>query len=39
MEGFFKSVGQRQAPDLDALFRKLPKALPGRLLDAAVREG
>ncbi|MBN0147792.1 hypothetical protein JTL51_33300, partial [Pseudomonas aeruginosa] len=39
MEGFFKSVGQQQAPDLDALFRKLPKALPGRLLDAAVREG
>lgn len=39
MQTFFEEVGQQKVPDLDALFRRLPKALPKRLLDAAKREG
>ncbi len=39
MEALLKEVGQQSVPDLDELFRKLPKALPARLLDAAKREG
>lgn len=39
MEAFFEEVGQQKVPDLDELFRKLPNALPARLLDAAKREG
>lgn len=39
MQTFFEEVGQQKVPDLDGLFRRLPKALPKRLLDAAKREG
>ncbi|WP_312929325.1 toxin VasX [Stutzerimonas nitrititolerans] len=39
MQTFFEEVGQQKVPDLDELFRRLPKALPKRLLDAAKREG
>lgn len=39
MQSFFEEVGQQKVPDLDELFRRLPKALPKRLLDAAKREG
>ncbi|WP_175253160.1 MULTISPECIES: toxin VasX [Pseudomonas] len=39
MQTFFEEVGQQKVPDLEGLFRRLPKALPKRLLDAAKREG
>lgn len=39
MQAFFEEVGQQKVPDLDELFRRLPKALPKRLLDAAKSEG
>lgn len=39
MEAFYQGVGQQQVPELDELFRKLPKALPARLLDAARHTG
>lgn len=39
MQTFFEEVGQQKVPDLDELFRQLPKVLPKRLLDAAKREG
>lgn len=39
MQTFFEEVGQQKVPDLDQLFRRLPKTLPTRLLDAAKREG
>jgi len=39
MQTFFEEVGQQKVPDLDQLFRRLPKTLPTRLLDAAKLEG
>lgn len=39
MEAFFNELGQQKVPDLDQLFRKLPKVLSTRLLDAAKQEG
>ncbi len=39
MQTFLEEVGQQKVPDLDELFRRLPKVLPKRLLDAAKREG
>lgn len=39
LDGFFQSSTNKQLPTLDELFRKLPKALPARLLDAARVEG
>ncbi|WP_181070659.1 toxin VasX [Stutzerimonas azotifigens] len=39
IQTFFEEVGQQKVPDLDELFRRLPKTLPRRLLDAAKREG
>ncbi|MBE7374126.1 toxin VasX [Pseudomonas lopnurensis] len=39
METFYQGVGQQQVPELDELFRKLPKAMPARLLDAAQHTG
>lgn len=39
MQTLLEEVGQQKVPDLDELFRRLPKALPKRLLDAAKREG
>lgn len=39
MEAFFNELGQQKVPDLDQLFRKLPKILSTRLLDAAKQEG
>ncbi len=39
MEAFYQGVGQQKVPELDELFRKLPKVLPARLLDAVRREG
>nr|WP_207390019.1 toxin VasX [Pseudomonas daroniae] len=39
METFYQGVGQQKVPELDELFRKLPKVLPARLLDAAQHTG
>lgn len=39
LESFFQSKASQQLPTLDELFRKLPKALPARLLDAARIDG
>ncbi|OYD21020.1 T6SS effector BTH_I2691 family protein [Oceanimonas baumannii] len=39
MDDFFKSIDQPKMPDLDQLFRTLPKALPARLLQAGMEEG
>ncbi|MGV8904163.1 MAG: toxin VasX [Pseudomonas sp.] len=36
---FIQGIQREQMPDLDQLFRNLPKALPGRILEAAKREG
>lgn len=39
MKAFYQGVGQQKVPELDALFRKLPKVMPARLLDAAQHTG
>ncbi|MCQ4287354.1 hypothetical protein NA647_07900 [Pseudomonas stutzeri] len=39
LDGSFQNSVSKQLPTLDELFRKLPKALPARLLDAARIEG
>lgn len=39
LDGSFQNSASKQLPTLDELFRKLPKALPARLLDAARTEG
>ncbi len=39
MDEFYQSIGSDRIPDLEALFRRLPKALPARILDATHRTG
>ncbi|SFI09124.1 toxin VasX [Modicisalibacter xianhensis] len=39
MDELYQSIGSDRIPDLDELFRRLPKALPARILDAAHRTG
>ncbi|NQD94453.1 hypothetical protein HP532_17560, partial [Pseudomonas sp. CrR25] len=39
LDSFFQNKANQQLPTLDELFRKLPKALPARLLDAARIDG
>ena len=39
MAEFYKALGQQQVPELEGLFRTLPKVLRARLLDAARFEG
>ncbi|WP_019936158.1 toxin VasX [Oceanimonas smirnovii] len=39
MDDFFKGLDQQKMPDLDQLFRTLPKALSARLLQAGMEEG
>lgn len=39
LDSFFQNKTNQQLPTLDELFRKLPKALPARLLDAARIDG
>ncbi|MBF8224182.1 toxin VasX [Halomonas sp. 328] len=39
MDEFYQSINRDTLPDLEELFRRLPKALPARILDAAQRTG
>lgn len=39
MKEFYEGVNRQTVPDLDELFRRMPKALPARILDAANRTG
>ncbi|MBB3232498.1 toxin VasX [Halomonas stenophila] len=39
MDEFYQSIDRDTVPDLDELFRRLPKALPARILDSANRTG
>lgn len=39
MEEVYQGIDRQSMPDLEALFRRLPKALPARILDAAQRTG
>ncbi|WP_136248380.1 toxin VasX [Halomonas borealis] len=39
MEEFHEGINRDTVPDLNELFRRLPKALPARILDAAHRTG
>lgn len=39
MEEFYQSIDRHSMPDIEELFRRLPKALPARILDAAQRTG
>ncbi|MDN3554508.1 hypothetical protein, partial [Halomonas maura] len=39
MDEFHQSINRDTVPDLEELFRRLPKALPARILDAAHRTG
>ncbi|MEL7978732.1 toxin VasX [Vreelandella titanicae] len=39
MEEFYQGIDRHSMPDIEELFRRLPKALPARILDAAQRTG
>ncbi|WP_447894200.1 toxin VasX [Vreelandella sp. GE22] len=39
MEEFYQSIDRNSMPDIEELFRRLPKVLPARILDAAQRTG
>lgn len=39
MQEFYEGINRETVPDLDELFRRLPKALPARILDAANTTG
>ncbi|GHC33281.1 toxin VasX [Aidingimonas halophila] len=39
MDEFHQSINRDTVPDLEELFRRLPRALPARILDAAHRTG
>ncbi|WP_069385210.1 toxin VasX [Halomonas caseinilytica] len=39
MDEFYQGINRDTVPDLEELFRRLPKALPARILDAAHRTG
>ncbi|AQU83632.1 MULTISPECIES: toxin VasX [unclassified Halomonas] len=39
MDEFYQSIDRHSMPDIEELFRRLPKALPARILDAAQRTG
>lgn len=39
MDAFYQELGQQKVPELDELFRKLPKVLSTRLLDAMQQDG
>ncbi|EWH03480.1 toxin VasX [Halomonas sp. BC04] len=39
MGEFYQSINRDSVPDLEELFRRLPKALPARILDAIQRTG
>ena len=39
MDTFYQELGQQKVPELDELFRKLPKVLATRLLDAMQQDG
>ncbi|MCO7247972.1 toxin VasX [Halomonas sp. Mc5H-6] len=39
MDEFHQSIDRQSMPDIEELFRRLPKTLPARILDAAQRTG
>ncbi|MGM0826535.1 MAG: toxin VasX [Pseudomonadota bacterium] len=39
MEEVYQGIDRQSMPDIEELFRRLPKALPARILDAAQRTG